>query len=121
MTDPGSEVPPTVDVAAEDLLWRRLHELHLVRDAEGSERISSAAFTDPELSVDLARLVPGRDFRITMGAGAGVAEFLVSAALVRGLQAEHAPEPHNYAHTLVLGKKTESIKRHLARSSVLLK
>ncbi|MBI2708837.1 MAG: hypothetical protein HYX34_03985 [Actinobacteria bacterium] len=109
-------------IAPDDLLWRRLHPKHVVPDTlSGGDRISSAAFTDPELSVDLARLVEGNDFHVTMKDGAGVAEFSASAALDKKLPVEHAPLPDNYAHTHVLGKKTESIQRHLTRSSDLLR
>ncbi len=108
------------EIKPDDLLWRRLHEKHVVKDAEtGEERISTAAFTDPKMSVDLARLVEGDDFRVTMQNGAGVAEFAASTATKKGLTAEHSPEPDNHAHCLVLGKKTQSIQRHLQKNSRL--
>lgn len=108
-------------IAPEDQLWRRLHKDHIVQDlGSGAERISSAAFTDPELSVDVARLVDG-DFRVTQAGSVGVAEFAASVALRRGLQVRHEPEPTNYAHAIVRGKKTQSIQKHLARSSTLLR
>lgn len=121
MTEPRNAPPPIEVIAAEDMLWRRLHRTQIVPDSQtGAERISSAAFTDPQLSVDLARLVRDGDYRVTMGASAGVAAFAASVARKRGLAVEHAPDPDNDAHTHVLGKKTESIQRHLARSSMLL-
>jgi hypothetical protein len=120
MSDDAAAAQENIDPA--DLLWRRLHPTHVVPDTvNGGDRISSAAFTDPELSVDLARLVEGNGFRVTMKDGAGVAEFPASVALDKKLTVEHAPLPENRAHTHVLGKKTESIQRHLARSSTLLR
>lgn len=118
----SDDVGALEDIAPTDLLWRRLHPAHVVPDTvNGGERISSAAFTDPELSVDLARLVENGDFHVTMQGGAGVAQFPASAALDKKLPVEHAPLPDNHAHTHVLGKKTASIQRHLARSSSLLR
>jgi hypothetical protein len=65
----------------------------------GGDRISSAAFTDPELSVDLARLVEGNDFHVTMKDGAGVAEFPASAAfapICRTCRRDHSTGPHPF-------------------------
>lgn len=121
MTEPRNAPPPIEVIAAGDMLWRRLHRTQIVSDSQtGAERVSSAAFTDPQLSVDLARLVRDDDYRVTMGSSAGVAAFAASVARELGLAVEHAPEPDNGAHTHVLGKKTESIRRRLSRNSMLL-
>src|SRR5688500_18070362 len=121
MSDDETAAVPE-QIAPDDLLLRRLHPKHVVPDTvSGGDRISGAAFTDPELSVDLALLVAGNDCRFRMKDGAGVAEFSASAAFDKEMPVEHAPLPDNYAHRYVLGKKTESIQRHLARSSNLLR
>lgn len=110
-----------VAIGDDDVLWRRLHAKHLTLDhSTGERRITSAAFTDPQLSVDLARLVAPRDHRVTMAHGAGVAELAAHVPRSKQLEVRHDPVPDNEAHSLVTGRKTQSIARFLARKSRLL-
>lgn len=91
-------------------------------DGAGGYRISSAEFTDDELSVDRRELVEAaeKDFTFTMRQGAGVAEF--SARLARDLDQEvrEDPIPDNPTHALVIGKKSKRVGRQLARQSKFL-
>src|SRR3990170_1644051 len=98
------------EIADADDLYRRIHPLQ-VRDG----RPTSAAFTDPELSVDLARLTTP-EHSLSGHATHGLAS--ITAGHARSLRQDvfHEPLETNPAHALVRGKKTPSIARSLARS-----
>lgn len=73
--------------------------------------MSSAAFSDIELSVDVANIQ--LHMSITLKNGAGVAA--IGTAAARGLDQEVRgdPLPDNPAHALVIGRKPKSVKRAL--------
>jgi hypothetical protein len=104
------EIPGEVDNA--EPLHRRIHPTFIRPDG----RISSQAFTDPELSVDRGLY---RDVAETLMNcdGFGVAVFLARSARELGQEVRADPQLLNKAHALVVGKKTKSIARRLARSS----
>lgn len=111
------------EVADDERLWRRVHRDHYVTK-NGTMVVSSAAFSDPSLSVDRARIVEasGGDAGVTMQDGVGVAEF--TAALARGKGAsqivEGDPTPDNPAHAIVRGAKPKAVARFFANSSVFI-
>lgn len=96
-----------------ELLWRRVHQSQFVPDGEGGMKVSSAAFTDPNLSVDRAWIViaAGGDVSTTRQDGVGVAQF--SAGFARSLDQEVDPDPveGNDAHALVKGDKRRGNRR----------
>ena len=92
-------------------LWRRIHRTHIVRDGQ----VSSAAFSDPELSVDIARIQ--REMSITLADEAGVAAFQASAAHSLGQETVADPLPENAAHALVIGPKSKSVQRKLRNAA----
>jgi hypothetical protein len=99
-------------------LLRRLHPEQIVADQNtGRSRPSSAAFRDPEMSVDAEPLLAanGLDWRFTLEgyAGYSLVRFRASAAREKGLAVIPRPLPQNPAHTLVKGRKTQSILSHL--------
>ena len=94
-----------------ELLWRRVHGNHLLR----SGKVSSAAFSDDEMSVDIASIQ--MHMSETLVDGVGVAEFDASTAQALGQDTFADPIPENPAHALVVGKKTKSIKRTLRDSA----
>lgn len=103
-------------------LWRRITRDQVVRDENsGAQRISSAAFTDPEMSVSLADTMEadGRTWRDALSgyAGYGLVEF--SAADVRklGLDVHRDPLPEEPAHALVTGRKGKPVKKGLVRAA----
>lgn len=103
------------EVADQELLWRRIHESHDLGD-----RPSSAAFLDPEMSVDREHLVSGEEprHRVTQADGVGVGEF--TAAVPRGHGHEPVAEPveGNPAHAVVYAPAgaAESARRRVARA-----
>jgi len=88
-------------------LWRRIHKTHFLQDG----RVSSAAFSDNQLSVDIASIQ--QDMSITLSDGTGVVEFECSIA--RELDQQVVPDPldDNPAHALVKGAKPKSTRRKL--------
>lgn len=87
-------------------LWRRIHP-HFFKDG----RMTSAAFSGFEMSVDIASVQ--KDMSVTLGADTGVAEFQVVAAQKLNQRTVADPLPNNPAHALVVGHKSKSVKRGL--------
>lgn len=73
------------------------------------------AFSDFELSVDVARIQ--KDKSITLQDGVGVAEFVAGDAQILDQQTVADPLEENLSHALVIGKKTKAVKRKLRNSS----
>jgi len=94
----------------DELLWRRVHPTHI---ANG--RVSSAAFSDPEMSVDVASIQV--DMSITLKEGAGVAELSAGTARSHEQQVVNQPETDNPAHAIVLGAKPKRVRRGLREAS----
>lgn len=94
-------------------LWRRVHPDHYV-----DNRISTGAFTNYEMSVDMARL--RNDMRLTLDAGpsVGVASFGSTVAYNHGQRVVGDPEDDNQSHALVIGRKTGSVRKALRDASV---
>ena len=99
------------EIADADDLYRRIHPLQ-VRDG----RPTSAAFTDPELSVDLAKLTTPQP-SLSDYASHGLASIIAGHARSLRQEVFHNPVESNPAHALVKGKKTPSIAKSLARSA----
>lgn len=118
MTEQSSE---TADLADEAGLLRRIHPDQVVPNSDGSYRPSSAAFKDPEMSVDAEPVLQssGLDWHFSLEGYErySLVRFEAGAARERGLEVVAKPSPENIAHTEVLGKKTSSISNHLKDSS----
>ena len=106
-------------VSDDERLWRRIHSTQLVGD-KTDQKISSAAFKDPELSCDRADLVEARgsDWRTTLGEdpikGVAVAELPVAKVRpINGLAVEARPLPENDAHAEIHGTKTQGVAKQL--------
>ena len=98
-------------IADADDLHRRIHPSQ-VKDG----RPTRAAFTDPELSVDLARLTT-LEQSLSGHATHGLASIRAGHARSLGQDVFHDPLDTNPAHAIVKGKKTPRIGRSLARSA----
>ena len=97
-------------VGRDEILWRRIHKDHFV-----GGRITTAAFKDPELSVDIAQLCG--DMSLTLANGVGVASFSSTVALDNGQTVYSNPLVDNQAHALVVGNKPRSVRRVFCNSS----
>jgi hypothetical protein len=97
-------------VADDEPLHRRIHPFF--RKPDG--RVSSQAFTDPEMSVDRGRYWSAGQ---TLHGCNGHAVAMVVTFFARGLQQEVVADPVllNPAHALVKGKKSKSIAKSFAR------
>jgi hypothetical protein len=98
----------------EDLLYRRVHPTHVKDDGS----VSTAAFKDPNLSVDLAALTTAEiSLRRAKSGQYGLAKLVVRKvrAVTIPLEVIHWPEIQNYSHSLVKGKKTQSAANQLAK------
>lgn len=105
-----AEIP--ILVADDEPLHRRIHPTFKKDDGT----VSSAAFSDPEMSVDRSPYW-GLDQTLLGYSGYGVAALLAASA--RGYDQEVVSDPMllNPAHALVKGEKPKSIARKLARAS----
>jgi hypothetical protein len=104
-------------------LLRRIHPAHIIPDgnAAGALRLSSAAFKDPELSVDAEPILAtaGLDWRFSLRGYPehSLVRLQARAAREKGLAVVHKPLKGNDAHAEIIGKKTQSIANHLRDSS----
>jgi hypothetical protein len=103
-------------------LLRRIHPKQIVPDRiSGQPRVSTAAFTDPEMSVDAEPILveDQLDWRFSLRnhRGYSLVRFTASVARQAGQNVEHKPLPENRAHTEVIGKKTGSVKHRLQNAS----
>lgn len=108
-------------ITNDERLLRRIPHWQWVEDGAGGLRPSSAAFSDENLSVDLASVLQasGQTPATTLSGHQGFALASVTAQVAReqGQAVCRDPLANNPAHAIVAGKKTTAVKRHLARHS----
>lgn len=111
-----SSIPDEVE------LWRRIPPTHVHLDKNlGQQRPASWAFSDDEdgepMSVVIAR--PGRDPRTVLEGHPSYALAAVTAGLVRecGLRITRQPLDEEPDHAVVSGRKTDGVRRRLAKGS----
>ncbi|MBZ0168327.1 MAG: hypothetical protein K8F29_02645 [Kofleriaceae bacterium] len=99
------------EIADNDELYRRIHPLQ-VKDG----RPTSAAFKDPEMSVDVARVTTPQRV-LSEYSSHGLAS--ITAGYARSLEQDvfHDPVENNPAHAIVKGNKPPRIAKSLARSA----
>lgn len=108
----------------EERLLRRIHPNWIVPDASDPtiKRVSSAAFDNLEMSVELAsvRDARGETLMATLDGynGFGLVFITASTARAKDQAVCRAPLPDNAAHGLVVGKKTKSVARHFRNHCV---
>ncbi len=106
----------TLEIPDAEKLLRRLHPVQI----DDSGRPTSAAFKDPELSVDRASI---RTAEESLGEylqrGYGIAS--ITAGFARGQRQEVLPDPTllNPAHAVVRGDKPRSVARAFAQAAVI--
>ena len=102
----------TYQVGQDEELWRRVHPDHYV-----DNRISTGAFTNYEMSVDIARLRKEMCLSLEAGPSVGVASFDSTVAYSHDQQVVGDPEEDNESHALVVGTKTGSVRKALRDAS----
>lgn len=104
------------------VFYRRIHSTQFTKDKNtGLWRFSSAAFRDPSLSCDDSQILKqhGLDYNFCLK---GFLEFSLAAmpaqlVLDMGQRIVPDPLPNNPAHTLIMGKKSQSIATRLCAIS----
>ena len=99
-------------IAPDAGLLRRIHPDHVIPDNNtGRHRPSSAAFKDPNLSVDAEPLLhaAGLDWHFSLREHQtySLVRFLAQTAFDQGLTVVRTDAPGNPAHAEVQGKKTQ--------------
>jgi hypothetical protein len=124
MGNGGYSDDPTIHDEAE--LWRRIPPWHFVKDENvGQVRPSKAAFDNHQngspMSVVLADVVTesGRDPSAVLAGHEGFALAAITAGLARQCEqgVARGPLSDEPAHAVVFGKKTDGVKKRLARGS----
>ncbi len=100
------------DISDEDDLYRRIPPEWYV---EKEERISSAAFRHLETSVDWARYTTPEK-TVAGFPNNHVAALQAKIPREKKQEVKHVPDPDNYSHSLIIGKKTRSFARFLAKN-----
>jgi hypothetical protein len=103
-------------------LLRRVHPKHLVPAAEpGRRRLSSGAFRDPELSVDVEPMLQkdGHDWNYSLAGHAGHSLVRINAGFARqqNQSVEQTPEAANPYHAEIIGKKRDPVCRAFAAAA----
>jgi len=83
-------------------------------------KLSSAAFSNYEMSVDRGDMCSATQTQARKSAWIKVASFSHTVPQALNQEIKHDPKPDNNAHTLVIGKKTNSIRRKFAKESTLI-
>jgi hypothetical protein len=113
-------------------LLRRIHPNHVIGEP-GARRLSSAAFKDPNMSVDVENMLEasGKDWNFSLRAHPQHWLVRLTAVLMRqnGQSIEHKPVPadpanplaENPAHAEVAGKKTGAISNAFRHAAIWVK
>ena len=111
LNDRYARVARRIEVGNEDYVYRRVHPDQIENGA-----FSSAAFNDPEMSVDIASLTSEqKSYQRSHSERYGLVKIRVQDLRQLSIpqQVNHWPAILNYAHGLVIGKKTQSIRKRI--------
>jgi hypothetical protein len=105
------------NIPDEERLFRRIKLVQIVKADDGGTRVSSAAFSNPELSVTLEGTMraAGREPEDSLKDNPNDLLMSITAGLCRLHRQVVGPDPlpEEPAHGYVFGKKTKSIQREL--------
>jgi len=115
------DAPDAPEVHDEWGLLRRIPPWHFTWEADGAVRPSGAAFDDDQdgnpMSVVVAEECAGLEKVLEGHEGFALVRIPVGVAKEKGQRIVLAPTEAEPAHALVVGKKTKSVRRALARAS----
>lgn len=97
----------------DDELYRRIVPLHY---KEKEDRPSSAAFSNYKLSVNWATHTTPKLTLQNQPDSVRLASIISRIPRLKMLKVEHDPLDDNFSHSLIIGKKTKSKKKFLARN-----
>jgi hypothetical protein len=105
-----------------DRLLRRIPPVQVIHEDDGCTRPSSAAFKDPELSVNIESMMAAQNRKseeaVSPAPGSGLVAISAGAVRVFGLPIVRDPlPPHDPAHGLVLGTKTKAFFKEMSRTA----
>lgn len=127
MSGEDLRIDDDLTIADDSELWRKITPLHVVQQPDGGQRLSSAAFQNREgdkLSVlleDTVRETGRTEADILAGFdGYKLASIPAGSARDLGQAIVRAPEEGEPAHCHMVGKKSKSVKRRLARSARII-
>ena len=110
-------MPYKEEIPDDDYLYRRIHPDHYDSDAD---KISSAAYKGGyETSVDWSKHTTTAK-SISKYPAHHLASIQAKIPRSKEQKVEHNPSLRNYAHSLIIGKKTTPIARYLAENSTLV-
>lgn len=102
----------------DDRLFRRIPPVWYNID---EDRVTSAAFRDPDTSVNWEKYITP-EHAVKKYPGYYLAGLKAKVPRVKNLEVKHTPSRFQRSHSSILGKKTHSIARFLSgNSSVLIK
>jgi hypothetical protein len=105
------------NIPDEERLFRRIHPTHIVEGDGGKSEVSSAAFRDTELSVNLEAVMQaaGREPKDSLRDNPNDLPMSIAAGVCRrhGQIVGPDPRPEEPAHGYAFGKKSKSIQRAL--------
>ena len=108
-----------IDILDEDDLYRRVQSFWIKDDGKPSSAAFQNTSGTDDMSVDLGRLTTP-ELTASVQEGCGVASFSAELARINKQKVLHIPIPENCSHSSVIGKKTNSIKKKLARGSKII-
>jgi hypothetical protein len=120
MADDGPPEDPTIHDDAE--LWRRIPPWHFYFDDKlGRTRPSKAAFEDDGDGSPMSVVLAAESGRLeaALAGHQGYALATITAGLARacGQRVARDPTPGDPAHAIVIGRKTDGIRRRFAREA----
>jgi len=108
-----------IDIFDEDDLYRRVPSLWIKENGNPTSAAFHNSSNTDDMSVDLGRLTTP-EITASEQEGCGVASFSAGLARINKQEVLHTPNNENYAHSSVIGKKTKSIRRKLAKGSNII-
>jgi hypothetical protein len=108
-------------------LLRRVHPAQIILDHNtGRRRLSSGAFSDPRMSVDVEPMLIAKELDWRFSVAPPYTDYSLvrlRAGIVRahGQIVEHAPVPTNDCHAEVVGKKSGAVRKALQAAAEWVK
>lgn len=107
---------PVESIPDDDRLFRRIPPVWYNKE---EDRVTSAAFRDPDMSVNWEKYITPEN-AVRKYPAHYLAALTAKTPRAKSLEVKHSPSRLQHSHSSILGKKTTAIARFLAENSVLL-